>query len=303
MAELTPLLTELQAALVAGDERGAAETALALGSRAMEDIPALHAGLNMLGYHGRLALANRVMAQAWAQLQEDEAFSRPAREAFAGRAADHLIYHYLERTPPPAGTDAGLREALNRFFAVDAEKLDLYLSFLRGESGRRWQPQDFAGLDAGALSGLLVEFVGLAHRAGVSYGKAHLVREQLPRYFLDRRAGYLYPREDIAALLRAGRRPPPAATEAPAEPLVPDRLTLLSFLQKLVQTIQPEPYVAAALVELAPLWLRFLELRDLITADVYDDAVRDLDGLAAEMAPVWRGTGDPLLIATLLGRA
>ncbi|NLF65951.1 MAG: hypothetical protein GX579_15260 [Chloroflexi bacterium] len=300
MADLTPLLQELQSALVSGDEAEARRAALALAARAVEDIPALHAALNMLGYHGRLDLANEVMAEAWPRLKEDEGYSRPAVTAFMSRATDHLIYHYLESTPP-AGLDADLVEALERYFEVDTGRLELYLAFLRGESGRRWQPADFATLDAHALSGLLVEFVGLAHRAGVSYSRAHLVRDELPRYLLDRRAGYLYPREDVAALLRTGRRPPPAATGAPAEPLVPDRLTLLNFVQKLVQTIQPQPYVAAALVELMPLWLRFLALRGLITEAVYEEAIRDLDGLAAELAPVWHGTGDPLLVANLLG--
>lgn len=301
MADLTFLWQQLQSALVAGDDDEAASVALTLAARSVEDIPALHAALNMLGYHGRLSLINRVIAEAWPRLQEDKGYSRPAVAAFASRAADHLIYHYLENTPPPDGADAHLLQALERYFAVDVERLDLYLAFLRGDSGRRWQPADFAELDAGPLAGLLVEFVGLAHRAGVSYGKAHLVREHLPRYFLDRQAGYLYPREDIAALLRSGRRPPPAATGTPAEPLAPDRLTLLNFLQKLVQTVQPEPYVAAALVELLPLWLRFLELRDLIPAELYHEALQELDGVAEELAPVWRGAGDPLLVANLLG--
>lgn len=301
MADLSPSLQKLQSALVAGDEDETARAALSLASRAVEDIPALHAALNMLGYHGRLALVNEVMAAAWPRLQVDEGYSRLAVAAFVNRATDHLIYHYLESAPPPAGADAGLVSALERYFAVDAERLDLYLTFLRGESGRRWQPSDFAALDAGALGGLLVEFVGLAHRAGVSYGRAHLVRDELPRYFLDRQAGYLYPREDVAALLRSGRRPPPVATDAPTAPLIPDRLTLLNFVQKLVQTIQPEPYVAGALVELTPLWLRFLALRGLIGDDAYGEAIRDLDGLAAELAPLWHATADPLLIANLLG--
>jgi hypothetical protein len=233
-------------------------------------------------------------------VQDDPGYSRPAVAAYAGRAADHLIYHYLERTEKPMPDDARLLEALERYFAVDADRLGTYFSFLLGESGRRWQAADFAGLDPGALGGLLVEFVGLAHRAGVPYGKAHLVRENLPRYFLDRQAGYLYPREDIASLLRSGRRPPSAIAEAP-DPLVPDRLTLLNFLEKLVRTIQPQPYVAAALVELAPLWLHFLHLRGLIREDVHDEALAGLSNLPEELPDVWRGTGDPLLAANLLG--
>ncbi len=300
VTDLLQLLAEMRDALVAGAPDRARAAATALAARAADDFPTLHNALNLLGYHGELALGNEVMALAWPQVQAAATYSRPAAAAFASRAADHLIYEYLDRHDPPTAPDEPLLAALERYFPVDAQRLESYFAFLRGEAGRRWSSADFAELDAAALGGLLVEFVGLARRAGVSYGKAHLVREALPRYFLDRQAGYLHPREDVAALLRGGQRPPPAIMGEPPHPLLPDRLTLRSFLQKMLQTVDPQTYPAAAIAELAPLWLRFLAVRGLIAAEQVARAAADLGGLAQEFEPSWREADDPLLLANLL---
>jgi hypothetical protein len=291
----------LRAAVASGDHKRATQAATELASRAAEDFPTLHATLHLLGYHGELGLVNEVVATAWPQVQEAASYSRTAVAAYASRATDHLIYEYLEEATAPRADDSGLLAALERYFAVDVARLETYLALLSGKAGRPWRTGDFADLSAAALSGLLVEFTGMAHRAGVSYGKAHLVREQLPRYFLDRHAGYLYPREDVAALLRHGRQPPPVARGEAPHPLVPDRLTLRNFLEKMVQTVEPEFYPAAAIVELLPLWLGFLELRDLISTALHDEATVDLAGLAVEMAPAWHDAQDPLLARNLLG--
>jgi hypothetical protein len=300
VTDLSDHFAELRAALAAGEHDQARAAATRLANRAAEDFPTLHNTLNLLGYHGELALINEVMAIAWPQVQEAASYSRPAAAAYASRATDHLIYEFLDQHSEAAAPGEKLLDALERYFAVDAQRLETYFAFLRGETGRRWAAADFAGLDPAALGGLLVEFTGLAHRAGVSYGKAHLVREALPRYFLDRQAGFLHPREDVAALLRSGQRPPPAATGEPLHPLLPDRLTMRTFLQKMLQTVDPQYYPAAAVAELLPLWLRFLRARSLISDDQYARAVAELDGLAVELEAAWREADDPLLLANLV---
>lgn len=300
MTDLVDHFAELRAALVAADRERARAAATLLATRAAEDFPILHNTLNLLGYHGELALLNEVLAIAWPQVQAAAAYSRPAAAAYASRATDHLIYEYLDRHAGPAAPDETLLAALENYFAIDEQRLETYLRFLRGEAGLRWTSADFASLDATALGGLLVEFAGLARRAGVSFGKAHLVREALPRYFLDRQAGFLHPREDVAALLRSGQRPPPVTTGAPPHPLVPDRLTLRNFLQKMVQTVDPQHYPAAAVAELLPLWLRFLLARNLISAEQYASAIADLDGLPLELDSAWREADNAVLLANLL---
>ena len=231
MADLTPLLQELQSALVSGDEAEARRAALALAARAVEDIPALHAALNMLGYHGRLDLANEVMAEAWPRLKEDEGYSRPAVTAFMSRATDHLIYHYLESTPP-AGLDADLVEALERYFEVDAGRLELYLAFLRGESGRRWQPADFATQLSfvGCWSSLLDWRTGQASRIVGTFAR------RTAALFAGSPGGLSLPARGRGGSPARRRRPPRRA--GAAGPLSRP-LNAAQLRQKLVQTSAP----------------------------------------------------------------
>ncbi|MDT8307679.1 MAG: hypothetical protein RRC07_17225, partial [Anaerolineae bacterium] len=91
-----------------------------------------------------------------------------------------------------------------------------------------------------------------------------------------------------------------AVTGPPAHPLVPERLTLRRFLGMMVQTVEPQLYPAAALVELIPLWLRFLDVRQLVAAEVLHEARAELAGLEEELAPVWHDSGDAVLIRNLL---
>jgi hypothetical protein len=301
LTELADLLDSLLAAVAGGGARDEArQVAGELADRAAEDFPTLHTALDLLDYHGELALINEVMARAWIQVQTSAAYSRRAVSAYAGRAGDHLIYTYLESASTSADDFTQLQRDIERYFDVDSGRLHTYLSFLAGEAGRHWGTDDFDELDAAAVSALFVEFAGMARRAGISFGKAHLVREHLPRYFLDRRAGYLHPREDVAALLRHGRRPPPAVSGEPGHPLLPDRLTLRNFLAKMVQIVEPQCYPAAAIVQLAPYWLRFLEVRRLVPGEKVAAAEADLAGLSADLAAAWRESGDPVLLNALL---
>ena len=300
MTDLEALLYNLLGAVAGGGTRGdTRRIARELAERAAEDFPTFHRALDLLGYHGQLALINDVMARAWPHVQAAGTYSRPAVTAYANRAGDHLIYEYLEAGSAAAGAIAQLQRDIERYFAVDAERLETYLPFLAGEVGRHWGPDDFDDLDSVAVGAVLVEFVGMVHRAGISFGKSHLVREHLPRYFLDRRAGYLYPREDIAALLRDGRRPPPVVTGELPHPLLPDRMTLGNYLAKLVQTVEPRHYPAAAIVQLVPYWLRFLDVRNIVPGEKIDEAASDLAGLAADLSAAWRASGDAVLMSEL----
>lgn len=299
MAALSEQYETLRAGLAAGNQPAVVRAGLALADNAAQGFPTFHAALNFLGYHNQLALANEMMARAWPEVQANAGYSRAAVTAYAARATDHLLYQYLETVATPDADDPRLHTALTSYFPVDGERLSTYLLLLSGQAGRRWRDGDFARTDTAVLSGLLVEFMGYAHRAGVPYARAHLLREQLPRYLLDREAGYLHPRDDIAALLRQGRPLPPAVQgETIAHPLLPDRLTLINYVQKLVQTIEPQLYGAAALLEFWPLWLDFLFVRGLAPPAELEVVRAELAGLSASFAQTWHGV-DPLLAARL----
>lgn len=257
-----------------------------LARQAEADFPALHAALNLLGYHNHLSLINEVMGIAWPQVQGTAAYSRPAVDAYAARAADHLIYAYL--TGLPAGDEPDprapeLHQQLERYLPIDPQRLETYLLLLHGAVGRRWTMHDFQPPEMQNLSGLTVEFLGYGYRhEEIPYARGHLLRDQLPRYFLDRQVGNLYPKEDVAALLRGGRRPRTSPPE-PEHPLCPDAQTLETFLRQMVQTVRPRPYAAAALVELAPAWLRFLVARGLVDPEQQQRTLDELQELQEEL--------------------
>jgi hypothetical protein len=285
---------ELVEALTNKDEARVVSLVRSLAEGAGENPPAFYHTLNLLGFHNRLALINAVMALAWPKVQEAAAYSSAAVQAYAGRASDHLLYAHLEDEETLDARDPALQERLELYFPVDPERLDAYLRLLAGKVGRHWQPEDFADLDTQNLQGLMLEFLGYGHHKGVPYARAHLVREHLPRYLLDRKAGYLYPKEDVGELLRRGGRPR-IFTEEPEHPLVPDADTLTNFLQKMGQTVTPQPYVIAAILALLPTWLQFLEERRLIEREWRSDAVVEVKTAEAKLQPLLASFADPTL--------
>ena len=291
---IVPMYEELIEALTRSDEARVAELARSLAEDVASDPPALYHTLNLLGYHNRLALINEVMALAWPQVQEAATYSGAAVEAYAGRATDHLLYAYLAETADPDASDPALQARLERYFPVDVDRLEAYLGLLAGRLGRRWVEADFVELDTQKVQGLMLEFLGYAHRQEIPYARAHLVRDNLPRYFLDRKAGNLYPKEDVAALLRSGRRPRTTGTE-PEHPLVPDAATLENFLQKLGQTVTPQPYVIAAILALLPTWLQFLETRGLIQSEQRSRAKAEVETVEERIRPLLATFEDPVL--------
>jgi hypothetical protein len=67
----------------------------------------------------------------------------------------------------------------------------------------------------------------------------------------------------------------------------------------LLSFINPQYYKATATLELIPAWLRFLESRQLITADQYEQTLADLRGLDTELGKVVNNYSDPALRTAL----
>jgi hypothetical protein len=307
---LQQLQQELVRALGQDDEEAIVAAVRSIATEAHTDFPTFHKILNALGYYNRLQLLNELMYAAWGEVQETAAYSKPAVTAYATRAADHLIYQHVTlamaedggangSATEPDPDDPVLRERLEHYFPVDTERLAPYMKLLTGTVGRRWTMQDFAELEMPALSGLMIEFLGYAHRhEQVPFSRAHLLREHLPRYLLDRQAGNLAPRMDMAAALR-GRRPFPKPDAKPAHPLCPDRTTLNLFLERMLQTLEPLPYAAGALLQLQAPWLHFLRFRQLIDAPQHEHSLADLRGLGQELASYWSDHEDEHLRQTV----
>lgn len=285
--ELAQLHIHVIEALNTGDDEQLQVTGLRLAENVADDVPVFHATLNALGYHNKLALINEVMRIAWPKLREEPDYSRPAIEAFAARATDHLIYAALANGTSEDIVDQALIARLETYFPVDEERLDAYVQLLSGVAGRAWSTGDFEPLEMRALSGLMAEFSGFAFRAGLPQARAHLIRELLPRYLLDRQAGNLQPKPDMAAALRQGRRPFPQLPPEPLHPLAPDSPSLKLFLERILQTVNPNYYMGAAMLEFMPHWLTFLKVRELLAGDVARRAAHDLSGLEQALASFW----------------
>jgi Fic/DOC family N-terminal len=87
-------------------------------------------------------------------------------------------------------------------------------------------------------------------------------------------------------------------TEPPRAPpehlLCPDRATRDRFLAQLLGFINPQWYKAAAMFELLPAWLRFLESRRLIDAEQHMKTYQEIEQLIPAMHRIWdRHPGDP----------
>lgn len=285
--DLAQLRIHLIEALNTGDDEQLQATGLRIAENATDDVPVFHATLNALGYHNKLALINEMMRIAWPKLREEPDYSRPAVEAFAARATDHLIYAALTRATSENIVDQALIGRLETYFPVDEERLGAYVQLLSGVVGRAWSTADFEPLEMRALSGLMAEFSGYAFRAHLPQARAHLIRELLPRYLLDRQAGNLQPKPDMAAALRQGRRPFPQPPPEPLHPLAPDRPGLKLFLERILQTVNPNYYMGAAMLEFMPHWLAFLEVRELLSGDITQRSAEDISGLAQELASFW----------------
>jgi len=155
------------------------------------------------------------------------------------------------------------------------------------------------------LHWLTNEFLGyLRRQEGIPYTKGELAREQILRYLVERYDGDLEAEQDIFA---TRRRPPkkrrPQATGDPGLLFCPDHDTLDRFLVGLLGFPNPQYYKTAAMFELVPAWLRFLEGLDLIDPEWCEGAILELRGLATDLRKIWEEhTSDPTLMQALTER-
>jgi hypothetical protein len=138
---------------------------------------------------------------------------------------------------------------------------------------------------------LTVEFLGyLRRQEGVPYAKGELGRRELYDFIVDRQDGKL---EYKASMLEAaqrdldreqGHRPPPKPKFRRYEhSLIPDPERLEHYLVGLLDMMSQLHHRAAAFFEIIPAWLRFLETRRLIDAEVRVRALGDLAYLADDL--------------------
>jgi hypothetical protein len=304
-------------ALATGDLAALPELGAALAATAGQDLDTFYIALDRLAYHGQLALASRMMAQAWPHVGEGQDLVPWAPEEFARRAMDLTLFAHVEQARDLRPDDLDLLAALEVFAPVDQEQLARYVTLLTGQAERRWVLGDFAfrrsarhewndeDEDRGEprdpaaqqLDDLTLAFIGTLYREHrIWLAKGDLARKSFARYIVERHAGKLEPVDSSFERARRplGRKTLSVVRRAPANPLCPDRETLDRFLAGMLNFISPQYYEAATTLELMPAWLRFLEAKSLLTMEQHAAALSDLRKLVSDAAPIWeQRTADP----------
>jgi hypothetical protein len=299
--------------------------ALDLAAHAGRDIDIVNRSLDALAYHGKLAVLVEAMRVAWPEVKESDNVVPWGVTEFAEKGADYEIYNYLEHAASPDPADAALLGRV-KFFAEDLrpEYLPQRIGDLTGQATPAWAVEDFAlkppqkdtrddwdedeeeeeePPDPGALnlSRLIAQFVGYLRREeGVPFPRGELVSDELYRYFVRRHEGDLDPRPSMLerAMNPKMKLPPPPK---PGHPLCPERVTLEVCLAGLIGFFTPQHHLAAALFEVMPAWLRFLESRRLIDPDRRVKTVEELGPLRDSVLRMWeKYAEDPALYRAAL---
>ncbi len=289
-----------------------------LAATAGRAIDVFNRSVEALAYHGRLDAIVEALRIAWPDVRSSSSVVPWGITEFANRGANHEIYAYLEQTEVPDPADAGLLERI-KFYVPDPD-LDFLPRFIGDVADwtAGWKVDDFTlrparkktrgdwddeeeseeAPDPGAanLSRLIAQFVGyLRRQEGAAYPRAELTRHELYRYFLQRHHGELDPQPSMLERMRNPRMklPPPPR---PGHPLCPERVTLDVFLAGFVGPLNGLYHRAAAVFEILPAWLRFLEVKGLIDADRRARTVAELRPMHATVLTMWeKFRDDPAL--------
>jgi hypothetical protein len=292
-------------ALVAGRPGEVSTMALDLAPRAASDIDIFNRVESRLAYHGYLPTLVEAMRLAWPGVKSSIDIVPWGIDEFCTRAITYELLNHADRASDPAKSDPALFERIQFFSEVDAPQVASYLSHLTGWPGKTWTMSDFnlapprpveddekedEPETEGAGSGLhlhllTIQFLGYLRRLeGVPFSKGELGRRDLYRFILERHEGKLEYRESMLESMQrdlnsqSGHRIPPQRKFRPYENLlVPDSERLEHYLAGLLGMMNQLHHRAAALFEIVPSWLRFLEARRLIGAAA---RVRALDELA-----------------------
>ncbi len=292
---------------------------------------------SQLAYHGQLSVLVEAMRLAWPQVRRSGDIVPWGIDEFAQRAIGYELLEYAERTPAPKASDPALLARLHCYSQdIVPERLAAYLAHLTGQAQRQWTMQDFAFApprrrsrhdwdeedeeDAPAKAAsqspgtqnfydLSIAFLGYLHRVeGVPYTKGELGRRELEKFILERRAGALEYQESMLESMqrdlsrRRGRKLPSIPRFGPyTHQLVPDPERLDRFLGGLLQLLNQLYYHAAAVFELIPAWLRFLESHHLIDTALRVQTLRDMERLVESLCQVCGNyADDPTLHQALL---
>ena len=275
---------------------------------------------SQLAYHGHLSILVEAMRLAWPEVKSSSEIVPWGIDEFCTRAITYELLNYADCAPEPAKSDPTLCEKLQFFSDVDTPQVASYLSHLTEWPGKAWTMADFKlaqprstrddeeenELETGDASGnlhvyqLTVQLLGYLRRfEGVPFSKGELGRHDLYRFILERHEGKLEYRESMLESMQRdidrqqGRRTARLRKFKPYEKvLVPDRERLEHYLTRLLGMMNQLHHRAAALFEIIPAWLRFLELRGLIDAATRVHTLNELMPLVESLSRILASSPD-----------
>ena len=256
------------------------EALAAIGEAVVVNTAVFQHSTDMLSYHNQLAPLIHLLKAANAHSKSG---SEWVQQTVSALLMDGLIFQFLASNPTDSATaPPELLATLQAILPIEPEALNRYLTHLSGYTQYQWKLEHLAEHPPQNMAALMIEFLVFAQKeARVAYGRSNLIRHLLPTYFVERRTGQLNPRQDLGDLMRSGQ-PIPKPKPKP-HPLVPDSETLQRFLAKLLNYDPVRPYAAAALFTLLPTWLRFLQVRNLLSPTEATAALEDLIQLKEDL--------------------
>jgi hypothetical protein len=300
--------------------------ALELALTAGKDIDRWNRVEACLAYHGFLDTLVNAMRLAWPKVRMSGDIVPWGKDEFSHRASHYEMLSHVARAEAPRGDAPELLERLRFYFGKDLipERVVEMVAFMSGQTERHWTMEDFNlkpprrrsrrdwddeeegdqdnGPDIGRrnLTDLTLQFVNYAHRVeGASYTKADLARGEIYSFISERHSGELEYTESMldSALRSAGKKRGPIKKYKPYEHLLcPDYERMDHYLGRMLNMLGYRPHNAAALWELIPAWMRFLQTEGLIDAELRKRTLNDLKPLADVLLKIFSNIhSDPAL--------
>jgi len=300
--------------LAAGRPKEVSTLAIELAPLAAKEIDIFNQVESQLAYHGHLSVLVEAMRLAWPDIKSSHEIVPWAIDEFCTRAITYELLNHAGSALEPAKSNTALSERLQFLSEVDAPQVAAYLSHLTEWPGKAWTISDFKlarprsarddeaenEFETDNTSGdlhvyqLTVQFLGYLRRfEGVPFSKGELGRHDLYRFILERHEGKLEYRESMLESMQRdlnrqqGRRTERLRKFKPYENvLVPDSERLEHYLAGLLGMMNQLHHRAAALFEIIPAWLRFLEMRGLIDTSIRLKALDQMKPLAESLCRI-----------------
>jgi hypothetical protein len=242
---------------------------------------------HQLMYAGHAAPLLDPLRRAWPVVDTTNDILPEGRQEYLGLLTELALLDYAATTPAPRSDDPIIATILPDDPTVDRAVVQENLAFLLGEAGRVWKPVDFESPPRTEprerrLFLLGQEWAGeVWRRYDMPLARAVLAGELLSDFLAAH----------ASKNMRAARL------------LVPSPRPLRRFLEAELDVLTYDQYPAAALVELLPLYLAFLEERALVEGGAVRRALAELRPVQAYVLRVLESNGaEPAIPAAIRGR-